>query len=159
MSIRTLAGFAHETRVPELRHDVSASGFYFLQHTRPTGEGFRAMEIRNAVVVERNRMIGCRAFGDDQADAAFRAPAVVSGDVLAGHLPRGLRAGHRRHDNAVRQGQAFELERREQRGRRAGHVEPRFGIAVSNFEHASRSRCKEVGMAAPPVPDFGEVRL
>jgi hypothetical protein len=109
-----LTSRAHRADVPELRRHHAAGGVHLVDHRLPGGKFGLAMEARHVRIVQRGRPGRPRALGNDQADLALRATAVIGGDVVGGHAARRLRTGHRRHNHAVGKLQTLEAEGFEQ---------------------------------------------
>ena len=96
------------TGMPKLWSDVAASGMNRLGHARPARQGGLTMEQRHPRRVARCRPVNHGALGEDQADTAIRAAAVIlrvcrSGNPALRHVSR-----HRGHDDAVGKRQAFQ---------------------------------------------------
>ncbi|MNL86215.1 hypothetical protein D3C87_2148340 [compost metagenome] len=71
--------------MPELRHDQASGGVDFVDDVLPAGQRIVAIE------PGRGRIVGCApvrhpsAFRYDQADATFRPPTIIGGDIRTGH--------------------------------------------------------------------------
>jgi len=85
-----------------------------IDHPLPARQRGLAVEERNAGVVAGGRPVDHRALGEDQPDVALGAAPVIGRDVVARHAFRREGAGHRRHDDAVLQGERFHAEGLEQ---------------------------------------------
>lgn len=103
-----LALVADRADVPQLRHDRAARRVHRLGHLRPARQLLLAVEARDAVALPGRVVADVRALGDDQTDTGGGATGVVRRHVLAGDATRGEHARHRRHHNAVRDGQAVD---------------------------------------------------
>ncbi len=99
---------ADHADVPELRHDRAARRVHRLGDLRPARQLLLAVEAGHPVAVTGRGVADVRALGDDQADARGGTAGVVRHDVLAGDAARGELPGHRRHDDAVGDGQAVQ---------------------------------------------------
>lgn len=108
------ARVAQAPNVPELREDAPAVGMHSVGHLAPARDLLGGVDAgRPRVALAERRHI--RAFTDDETGA--RTLRVVRGHQFVGDIA-GLartRAGHWRHDDAVRQCQRAELQRLEQR--------------------------------------------
>ncbi len=99
--------------VPKLRENPPAGRMDLLGNPPPSGQGLRTVEVWNVGIEARHGMIDQRSLGDDQRDAAFRAPAIIGGHIRAWHAVGRERTRHRRHHDAIRKRQAFQLKRPE----------------------------------------------
>jgi hypothetical protein len=104
-------GRAH---VPKLRGDQAAGGVHLVDDLLPGRQFLLTVETRDVGVVQRGVARDARALGDDQADLAFGAAAVIGGHVVGGHAAGRERPGHRRHHHPIGQFQRLEFERLEQ---------------------------------------------
>ena len=112
--MQTGAVAADDAHVPELREDEPAGGVDFTHHMAPGGNRL-TVQHRHAVLVHAagtygRWVVNAHALGDDQPDIGGGAAAVVGGDILTGDAAGGEITGHRRHDEAVAQGERAELE-------------------------------------------------
>ena len=131
-----LGRVARHADMPELRHDLAADLMHRVDDTQPAIER-RTVEVRYVDAHGRDGVVDHRAFGDDQAGAAFGAPPVIGRDLRAGnaawrHLP-----GHRRHHDAVGEAELAQGERAEERGDGSAHaISPRL------FRHLCQKQCQ-----------------
>ncbi len=115
-----VALLADHADVPELRDDPAAGRVHVLGDLRPARQLLLAVEARDAVALAGRRVAHVRALGDDQADTGGGPAGVVRAHVLARDAARGEHAGHGRHHDPVRDGEAVQRDRAGQDAGRAG---------------------------------------
>ena len=80
------------------------------RHPAPAGKGRLAIEVGNGGAIHGQRMVDGGALGDDEADAARSALAVIFGDIGTGHAAGRKLARHWRHGDAVGDGEPPHLQ-------------------------------------------------
>ncbi len=87
------------------------------RHDRaPARQRRLAIEMGDIARIMGDRMPNRRAFGDDKARTARRAPRIIIVDCPVQHAIGGELSRHRRHDDAIAQPHRLAGEGREQRG-------------------------------------------
>ncbi len=110
VGIRCLALLAHHAYVPQLGHDRAARLVHGRGDLRPPRQLVLAVEPRHPVALPGGLVTDVGALGDDQAHTRGGPAAVVRLHVLAGHAAGGEHPRHRRHRDAVGDGQAVQLD-------------------------------------------------
>ncbi|MNL11193.1 hypothetical protein D3C87_1320200 [compost metagenome] len=100
--------------MPQLGEDAPARRVDLRDDAPPPGQGGLAVHMGNGGIIDGGGVVHPDPLGDDQPGAALGATAVVGGHVLARNAARREVSRHRRHDDAVGQGQAADRQRREQ---------------------------------------------
>lgn len=126
---------ADHADVPELRHDRAARRVHRLGDLRPARELLLAVEPGDAVAESGRGVADVGALGHDQPDARGGPARVVREHVLAGDAARGEHAGHRRHRDAVGDGQAVQRDGPGEDARGTGGGGVRTGGEVGGGGH------------------------
>ena len=99
--------------MPQLRRDQPALTVHGFDHLAPAIER-GAKEMRHVGIIGSPGALHRGAFGDDQAHAAGRALAIIFSNIRARLAGRREAARHRRHHDAIGEGEALEGEGTEQ---------------------------------------------
>ncbi len=100
--------------MPKLRKNEPAGRVDLVGDVLPSSQRAFTMKARDIRMESRDVMIDECSLGDDQADAAFGATAIIGRDVWARNAFRRMRPRHGGHHDAVLEFESFELERAEQ---------------------------------------------
>ena len=76
---------ARHAHMPELRHDFAASSMNFIHHIFPTGQRRFPMKQGHIDIIGGHIVIDRGAFGNDQANTAFGATAIIGRNVGPRH--------------------------------------------------------------------------
>jgi hypothetical protein len=138
------AGMRRSAGVPDLQHDAPAGGVHRVGHLAPAGHAGLVVDAGLAgegTALTRHH----GGLGDQQAGTG--ALRVVLGHQRVGDMAApGARARQRRHDDAVGQGLAADLQRREERTQGKGSQRqgtPADGAAWRSFKAALASRDRQ----------------
>ncbi len=131
---------AHHADVPQLRDDRAARRVHGLGDLRPPRQLFLAVEARHAIALPGRLVADVGPLRDDQAHAGGGTAGVVRPHVLAGNTAGREHAGHRRHHDAVRDGEAVQCDRPGQDlgrtgsgGRGDGHGDAPHGYCLTTL--------------------------
>ena len=94
--------------MPNLRDDLRPARMDLFYDATPSGESGVAVDVGYAVIAIGSLVLDKDAFGDDQSDAAFRAPPIIGRHVIARRIAGTLAPGHGGHDDAI--GKAYTLD-------------------------------------------------
>ncbi len=124
--IRARARLARQSLMPQLRCNPTALSVNGRNHSAPSLQTFRVMEVRNAGLVRRRLAIDCGAFRYDQPHAPFGATTVIVRHSRARNPIRAQLARHRGHHDPVLQLQAIQGQWAEQDIRAQGKAVVHF---------------------------------
>jgi hypothetical protein len=110
VGVGCVALVADHADVPQLRHDRAACRVYVLGDLRPPRQRLFAVEPWHPITLPGGLVADVGALGDDQANAGGGAAAVVRPHVVTGNAVGGEHARHRRHHDAVGDGQAVQRD-------------------------------------------------
>jgi hypothetical protein len=112
----------HDSDVPELREDAAAGLVDLLGYAPPSGQSVVSVEPGNVGVEARGGMRDEASLGDDEADSAFGAAAIIGRNIGSRHAAGGAGAGHGRHHDSIRERYSIKTERLKEGGRGTGHL-------------------------------------